>query len=148
MKRILCLTALAALAAASVALAAKPKKGATYSGNIVTKAGQLEPISFKVSKNGKKVSHFKLVGGYPLYCQGGGFPNLTGAGSGSVSKKGKFTAKLPVTEKVIKPLGRAGFVIITGKFGAHGTVSGKVKTDITDKSFKTCDGSTGWSAHT
>jgi hypothetical protein len=146
MKRLMVLTLIVALAATGVAFAAKPVKGATYTGTIQRYV--TFPISFKVSKNGKKVSHFKLVGGYPLYCQGGGFPNLTGAGSGSVSKKGKFTAKLPVTEKVIKPLGRAGFVIITGKFGAHGTVSGKVKTDITDKSFKTCDGSTGWSAHT
>jgi hypothetical protein len=83
-----------------------------------------------------------------VYCQGGAFPNLTGAGSGTVSKKGTFTAKLPVTEKLIKPLGAAGFVIVTGKFGAHGTVSGKVKTDVTDKSFKTCNGSTSWSART
>jgi hypothetical protein len=148
MKRILCLTVVAALVAASVALAAASKvvKGGTYTGTI-RQAANRDAISFKVSKNGKRVASFKVPGGVPFYCQGGGFPVVTG-GSGTVSKKGTFTAKLQLTERDLPPKGAAGFVLVTGKFGSHGTVSGKVKTDPTDKTFTKCGGTSPFSAKT
>ncbi len=148
MKRVLFLTAVAALAAASVALAAGSKvvKGAKYTGTIRQDLNR-DPISFKVSKNGKRVTNFKVPGGVPFYCQGGGFPVVTG-GSGTISKKGTFTAKLNLTERDIPPKGPAGFVFVTGRFGSHGSVSGKVKTDPTGKAFKNCGGTSPFSAKT
>jgi opacity protein-like surface antigen len=146
MKRILALTAIVAVAAASAALAAKPVKGATYTGTIVRSVGNVSfPISFKVSKNGKTVSGFKLTNDYPVYCQGGGFPVLGTAKAAKISKQGKFTAKLPL--KNIRPPGKGeGSVIITGKFAAHSSVSGTVKTDIGGSAFKSCNGSSPFRA--
>jgi len=146
MKRILALTAIVVVAAASVALAAKPVKGATYSGTIVRSIGNTSfPISFKVSKNGKTVSDFKLTNDYPVYCQGGGFPELGTGKAAKISKKGTFTAKLPL--KDIHPPGKGeGSVIITGTFAAHGSVSGKVKTAIGGSTFKSCNGTSPFTA--
>jgi hypothetical protein len=145
MKRVLCLTIIGVLAAASVALAvkpAKPVKGATYSGNIVRvieSAGKTFkstfPISFKVSKNGKKVSGFTLTSNYPIYCQGGGF-GTPQAASGRISKKGSFTVKLPL---YFAPSHQhQGFLIVSGKFAKHKKESGAVKTDFTK--YHACNG--------
>lgn len=148
MKRILCLTVIAALVAASVAMAAKPVKGATYSGKIRNSRNSIDtyPISFKVSKSGKQVSGFKLTGDYPSYCQGGGFPQVGTKGSGKISKQGTFTAKLPLlalgTNKA------DGFLIVTGKFGKGGSVSGKIKTDIAGTFGHECNGTSSYSAKT
>jgi hypothetical protein len=148
MKRILCLTVIAALAAASVAIAAKPVKGATYSGKIRDSRNSIDtfPISFKVSKSGKQVSGFKLTADYPSYCQGGGFPTLGTKGSGKVSKQGAFTAKLPLL--AIGTNKADGFLVVTGKFGKRGSVSGKVRTDIAGKFGHECNGTSSFSART
>jgi hypothetical protein len=145
MKRVVYLTVIAALATASVALAAKPAKpvkGATYSGNItrvIKSAGKTFkatfPISFKVSKNGKKVSTFTFTSNYPIYCQGGGFGSPQAA-SGRISKKGTFTVKLPLY--FAPEHSHQGFLIVSGKFGKHKKESGAVKTDFTKS--QTCNG--------
>lgn len=145
MKRVVCLTVIAALAAASIALAAKraqPVKGATYTGDItrvIKSAGKTFkstfPISFKVSKSGKKVSGFTFTSNYPIYCQGGGFgsPQAT---TGRISKKGGFTVKLPLY--FAPEHSHQGFLIVSGKFGKHKKESGTVKTDFTTS--HTCNG--------
>jgi hypothetical protein len=145
MKRVLCLTIVGVLAAASVALAAKsvkPVKGATYSGKmtrVVKSMGNTFkstfPISFKVSKNGKKVSGFTFTSSYPVYCQGGGFGSPQAA-SGKISAKGTFKVKLPL---YFAPAhSHQGFLIVSGKFGKKKKASGTVKTDFTK--FSTCNG--------
>jgi hypothetical protein len=148
LKRFLFLTAIVAVAAAaSVALAAKPVKGATYSGTITRDVGTTTfPISFKVTKNGKKVSSFKLADAYPVYCQGGGFPTLGTGGSGRIRHKGTFTVKLPL--KAVMTSKPDGSIVVTGRFGAHGSASGKVKTQISGNFGKSCDGTSPFTART
>jgi hypothetical protein len=132
--RMLAAIALVALVAvaggATAALAAPPIKGATYKGKIKLphESNVTFQISFKVSAKGKLVSNFSLPNDYPVYCQGGGFGQVQ-AGSSAITKKGKFTVKLPI---YFAPAHQhQGFVIITGTFAKHGKESGKVKTDFT-----------------
>ncbi len=120
----------ALLGGAAAALAAKPVKGATYQGKLkLAHASNVTyPIRFKVSTNGKRVSGFSLSHGYPVYCQGGGFGQQQTA-SGTISKTGKFTVKLPI---YFAPAHQhQGFVIVTGTFAKHGRESGTVMTDFT-----------------
>jgi hypothetical protein len=120
----------AAAGGTAAALAAKPIKGATYKGKLklVHVSNVTFPISFKVSANGKLVSNFSLPNGYPVYCQGGGFGQLQAASS-PITKKGKFTIKLPI---YFAPAhAHQGFVIVTGTFAKHGKESGTVTTDFT-----------------
>ncbi|HEX5309114.1 MAG TPA: hypothetical protein VFW38_08560 [Solirubrobacteraceae bacterium] len=133
--------AVALIATTGVALAARPIRGATYSGTIKrAHAGVADAISFKVSANGKKVSGFTLPNGYPAYCEGGGFGEAQSA-SGKVTSKGTFTVKLPI---YFAPAHQhQGFVIVTGSFGKHGKESGKVKTDFTKAT--TCNGTSSYS---
>jgi hypothetical protein len=146
MRRILFLGVIVALAAASVAFAAKPHKGVTYKGTIDRASNVTFPISFTVSKNGKKVSSFRLSDSYPVYCQGGGFPTLGNGGSGAIAKKGTFTVKLPLRN--IRTNAADGSLIVSGTFGTGGSASGKVKTEITGSAFKTCNGSSAFTART
>jgi hypothetical protein len=138
--------ALAALLAvtggAAVALAANQIKGATYKGKIsLSHASNITlTIRFRVSANGKRVSSFTLTNGYPIYCQGGGFGTAQSA-SGTITKDGTFTVKLPL---YFAPAHQhQGFVVITGKFAKHGKESGKVKTDFTHSS--RCNGTATYS---
>jgi hypothetical protein len=146
MNRLMFLTVLVALAATGVAFAAKPHKGATYKGTIDRAANLTFPIRFTVSKNGKKVSSFKLSESYPVYCQGGGFPTLGNGGSGAIAKKGTFTVKLPLRN--VRTNAAEGSLIVSGKFGVGGSASGKVRTDIAGSAFKTCNGSSSFTART
>jgi hypothetical protein len=146
MKRILLLGVIVALAATGVAFAAKPHKGATYKGTIDRASDVTFPISFTVSKNGKRVSSFELSDSYPVYCQGGGFPTLGNGGSGAIAKKGTFTVKLPLRN--VRTNAAEGSVIVSGKFGIGGSASGKVKTDITGSAFRTCNGTSPFTART
>jgi hypothetical protein len=130
--------ALAALAVvAGTADAAHPIKGKTYSGSIQRVAGGniTFPITFEVSKNGKKVHDFSLPSGYPVYCEGGGFGEAQDA-TAKISSKGTFTAKLPIYFAPTHD--HQGFVKITGKFGKKGHESGKVITEFSTS--KTCNG--------
>jgi hypothetical protein len=118
----------AATGGAAVALAATPIKGATYKGQISRASNVTLAIGFKVSANDKRVSDFTLSNGYPVYCQGGGFGTVQPA-SGTITKRGTFTVKLPIY--FTPEHEHQGFVIITGNFANHGKESGKVKTDFT-----------------
>ena len=133
-------------AGTAVALAAAPIKGATYQGELKLPhaTNQTFPISFKVSASGKGVSNFTLSHGYPVYCQGGGFGQQQ-PGSGTITKKGKFTVKLPLVFEFGPPPHRhQGFVIVTGTFAKHGKVSGTVVTDFTPG--HTCNGTSTYTA--
>ena len=115
---------------AATAFAAAPIKGATYKGTMSVAAKPWHPklsvpISFKVSANGRQVSHF--VFSYAVYCQGGGFGDFRSR-SGQVTKRGKFKVKLPIYSQAGHTL--QGFVIVTGSFARHGNESGKVTTDF------------------
>jgi hypothetical protein len=142
--------ALAMLGAAGAqALAAsQPIHGATYSGKItrVLHSGGKTfkspfPISFAVSANGKRVSGFTLPSSYPIYCQGGGFGPAQSR-SGKISKDGKFKVKLPL---VFTPTHQhQGFLVVSGTFGKHRKVSGKVFTDFTTA--KVCNGTAKYTA--
>ena len=129
---------LAVTCGTAVALAAAPIKGATYTGKLKprTATSEAHPISFKVSANGKRVSHCTLLNGYPVYCQGGGFGQAQPA-SGAITNKGKFTVKLPIVFTITHQ--HQGFVIITGTFAKHGKESGTVTTDFTTS--HVCNGS-------
>jgi hypothetical protein len=146
-KRVVSLTAIVAVLAAGVALAAKPVKGATYTGTITRDVGTTTfPIRFKVSENRKNVSSFKLADAYPVYCQGGGFPTIGTGGSGRITKKGTFTVKLPLTNFMTKK--PEGSIVVTAKFGVHGSASGKVTTAITGSFGKACNGTSPFTART
>ena len=123
--------------------AAQPAKGKTYSGSIERLAGANTtfPITFEVSKNGKKVHDFSLPSGYPVYCEGGGFGEAQDI-TAKISSKGTFTAKLPIYFAPNHE--HQGFVKITGKFGKKGNESGKAITEFS--SFKTCDGTSKYTA--
>ena len=123
-------------------IAASPKKGKTYSGLIRRTAGATStfPISFEVSKNGRKVHDFSLPSGYPVYCEGGGFGEAQDA-TAKISNKGTFTAKLPLYFAPSHE--HQGFVKITGKFAKKGHESGKVITEFTKA--KSCNGTSNYS---
>ncbi|HTX47254.1 MAG TPA: hypothetical protein VMD48_13275 [Solirubrobacteraceae bacterium] len=146
MKRILLLTVIVVMAVAGAALAARPHRGATYTGRIERASNVTFPISFTVSKSGKKVSSFKLPDSYPVYCQGGGFPALGNGGSGAVANKGTFTVRLPLRN--LRTNAAEGSLIVSGKFGAGASASGKVRTDIAGSAFKTCNGTSPFTAKT
>lgn len=133
------------LLGSTVADAAHPAKGKTYSGEISRifggKVVDTFAISFKVSASGKKVSQFNLPEDYPVYCQGGGF-GTTQAATATITSKGTFKAKLPIYFEPTKDY--EGFVIVSGKFGAKKKVSGTVKTDFTKSA--TCNGTSKYTA--
>jgi hypothetical protein len=129
-----------ALVGTGVALAAKPLKGATYSGAFTGEA--YNTISFKVSSNGKKVSGFNIPSP-PVGCQGGAFGSASG-GTATVSKKGTFKVTLNI---VFAPQHKTnGTVLVTGKFGQHGSESGKISSTFTGKDFTaSCDATKSYS---
>jgi hypothetical protein len=148
MKLLAALSAVVLLATASVALAARPVKGATYRGTIQWSRNAIDkfPIAFKVSRNGRDVTGFRLADSFPVYCQGGGFPAIGSGGSGKVGKQGTFTAKLPLKDTTTqKP---EGFIVVTGRFVAGDGVSGKVRTDLPGNIGKACDGTSPFGAKT
>ena len=136
------LALIAALAVgAAGANAAHPAKGKTYSGSIKHLSNVTYPITFEVSKNGKKVHDFSLPSGYPVYCEGGGFGEAQDA-TAKTSGKGTFTAKLPIYFAPTHD--HQGFVKITGKFGKKGHESGKVITEFSTSG--TCNGTSKYTA--
>jgi hypothetical protein len=147
-QRVLILTAIFVVTAAGIALAAKPVGGARYRGAIHWSRNAIDsfPIAFSVSKKRDKVSSFQLSNSFPVYCQGGGFPAIGNGGSGRISKKGTFSAKLPLTDPTThKP---EGYVIVNGTFGVRGSVSGKVATDLPGNVGKACNGTSPFTART
>lgn len=146
-RRTLALTAVAVLLGAAVALAAGPKKGATYNG--VTVHG-MAAISLNVAKNGKSVT-VKLA--YPpAYCQSGGGPTRQITKPAKISGSGKFSGSIAyeftITHKVTAKL------YFTGKFVAN-AVTGTARSEFgvnaspqVKKSLAECNGSTAYTAVT
>ncbi|MBS1860566.1 MAG: hypothetical protein JSS68_02530 [Actinobacteria bacterium] len=121
-------------------MATQPGKGKTYTGSItrvVAGTSSTFPISFEVSKNGKKVHDFSLPSSYPVYCEGGGFGEAQDA-TAKISKQGTFTAKLPLYFAPTHD--HQGFLKITGKFGKKGHESGKVITEFSGAASTSCNG--------
>jgi hypothetical protein len=138
--------AIVSLSICAVALAAHPAKGKTYTGTISQSFKGSEvvnplPISFAVSKSGKKVQHFSLSSNVPFYCEGGGFGGVSG-GSAKVTNTGTFKVKLPI---VFAPTHEhQGFAIITGKFRPKKGVKGSITTEFTK--IKSCGGKSPYTA--
>ena len=145
-RRILALAALALLAAAAVALAAGPKKGATYKGTL---AKNREPIALKVAKNGKSVT--ASVQFAPLYCQGGGAGERQITKPAAIASNGSFSASIvyefvPTHKKTAK-------LEIKGKFSGK-SVKGTARSLFGLESLEAlrnlgrCDGTTTFTATT
>jgi hypothetical protein len=139
------LVLICAVAVPALSVAAAPKKGETYAGEIKEvsrgKVVNTDEISFQVSANGKRVHDFSLPNDYPVYCEGGGFGEAEDA-TAKITPAGTFTAKLPL---YFAPSHQhQGFLKITGKFGKKGRESGKVITEFTKST--TCNGTSKYSA--
>ena len=132
---------LALLAAASVALASGPKKGATYSGRLKPGHGvplsDGTPISLKVSASARKVT--VSMESFPLFCEGGGPPQVIRFKPAAI-KKGKFKAIGTSTTEQQFGGGLTATAVVTGKFLA----GGKEKGGFEDKFTKAtaCSGKT------
>jgi hypothetical protein len=121
------LAAVLVFATAGVALASHAIGGASYSGTY--KGRPSEGLSFKVSANGRKVTH--LIVETPFHCNGGcGGVASGGPGSARVSKTGTFK----VTLQLYFPPGShssEGSDTVTGKFLASGRAKGTVSSHFT-----------------
>lgn len=121
------------LVSATAALAGKPVKGATYTG--VT-THEKDTVTLKVAPNGKSVS--VSVPTLPLYCQGGGPPEVQVTQPARISSSGAFSGKI-----TYKFHGKVSFkASFSGKFAAAkatGTLHSEYKTAA-------CSGSTSFTA--
>jgi hypothetical protein len=123
------------LASAAIAFAAHPVNGEGYSGHVT---GQpTETVSFKVSKDGKRVT--KLLIPLVVHCpkRFGGFGGVASpsAGKATITKKGTFTKTLTV---LAVTGAKAGTETVTGTFLADGKERGKIASNLTGKP-KACD---------
>jgi hypothetical protein len=143
-RRALALSGIITVAAAGIASAAHPKRGATYRGVItyttVVGTGRTFPISFRVSGNGKRVSDFKvLVLAAAGSCQFATY-GTPRPGSAAVSKKGTFKASMPLASMGTPTRGK---IVVTGKFLNGGKESGKISlVGVPDSSAGTKCGAT------
>ncbi len=81
----------------------------------------------------------------PLYCSGGGPAQPVSFGAAKVARRGTFTAKAVNRIKVGPLKGKVGErLTLTGRFAAHGKVSGKLATVYPDA--KTCGGTSRFTA--
>ncbi len=147
LRRTLGLAAVAVLLAATVALAAGAKKGATYVGAL---ARGDETFTLKVSANGRSV--IANAAYPPAYCQGGGGPTRqvtmpakieNGSFSGSIGYE--FT----VTHKITSRLYFKGrFVTGTVVSGTARSEFGVGATPQAKRNLADCEGSTTFTAVT
>jgi hypothetical protein len=123
----------AILATAGIALAARPVKGAKYSGPVDVTAALT--LSFKVSGSGKKVTAIKVSPSLPNSCGYGG-PLPTQTSNPAKIKHGKFTAKVTdtTTNGDVSTTAK-----ITGKFLAKRKEKGRIKATV--PSNESCNGS-------
>jgi hypothetical protein len=128
--------ALATMASGAIALASKPVKGATYIG--ATAHGKA-PIELKVSANGKSVT-VKMLSP-PLYCQGGGGPELQITKVAAIAKSGSFKGSNAYESRFNHKI--TALLLFSGKFSGR-TVTGSARSEFLLA--KTCDGSTSFSA--
>jgi hypothetical protein len=150
-KRIaLAVLVVAALAscAVGVAFAAKPKspvvKGGSYTGTLAAPRTSFT-ISFKVSKNGKRVTGLKL-NNIPAYCSSGGPPVPITFKDATISKAARFTSSGVQIISVGPKKGQKGAMLtITGRFLAGRTESGKLTTTFPKSVGSTCNGASQYS---
>jgi hypothetical protein len=108
----------------SVAFAATPKKGATYSGRLKPESGPTSdgtPISLAVSADGQKVT--VKMESFPLFCEGGGPPQVIRFKKAKVVD-GKFTTTGTETTEQQFGGGLTATAKVTGKFLAGGKERG------------------------
>jgi hypothetical protein len=130
------------LAGAAVALAAKPVKGASYSGTFRA-GGEPVTLTFKVSSNGKRVTnlHASNAG---LYCSGGGPATPVKFKDGTISAKGTFKSTGHYTIAVGPKKGQIGSKLtVTGSFKSGCRETGTLKT--TYVGFARCSGTSDYS---
>jgi hypothetical protein len=132
----LALALVATTAGAAVALASGPVKGATYTG--ATAHGQA-PIELKVSANGKSVT-VKMVSP-PLYCQGGGAPELQIKKAAAISSSGSFSGSIAYELRFNHKI--TAHLYFSGKFSRR-SVTGSARSEFLLA--KMCNGSTRFSA--
>ncbi len=140
----LTVVAVAMLGTAGAVLAAAPVKGATYKGKF--KAGfDMPKISFKVSADGKRVTHLHTsdVG---LYCVGGGGVVPTNFKDATISANGTFKSTAKDIIKIGPRKGQVGENLkITGTFKSGGKESGTMTTTYAGGISTTCSGSSKYS---
>jgi hypothetical protein len=133
----------ALLLACAVAFAAKPVKGATYSGAWKNKVGQRFGISFTVLRNGNRVKAVKLPAGAPVFCNGGGFGKpVRQVKSVKISSSGAFAVTLRIYSAPTKQT--QGTVLVKGTFLANRRAKGTVTTKF--KNAKVCNGTVKYTA--
>ena len=139
--------ALAALAAAGVlgctgaAYAAAQIKGASYSGELAAPRSTYV-VSFKVSANGRQVTHL-AISNLPFYCGGGGRPIPVRLANATISRTATFTStgRYVISEGPLK--GQVGTQLkITGRFAKGGSEHGTLTS--TYPKTPTCSGTTSY----
>lgn len=136
----------ALLICATAALAGGAKKGATYSGQTVQ--GK-EPITLKVSRNGKSVTVGVLFA--PLYCQGGGAGERQITQPATIAKDGSF--KSTILYEFTPTHAKTSKLYVSGKFSGK-QVKGSARSEFglisasARKELAKCNGSTSFSAKT
>lgn len=145
-RRVAILAVAGLLACATAAFAAGAKKGATYSGETVQ--GK-EPITLKVSRNGKSVTVGVLFA--PLYCEGGGAGERQISQPATIAKDGSF--KSTIVYEFAPTHAKTSKLYVSGKFSGK-QVKGSARSEFglvsaqARKELSKCNGSTSFSAKT
>jgi hypothetical protein len=131
------LTAAWVLASAGVALAAHAVAGASYE-NTASSTGK---ISFKVSSNGRTVTHLDVS--TPVHCAGGCGGIASPSGGSARIRKNKFTVTLPL---YFPPGSHSseGTDMVTGRFLAGGKATGTISSHF--KHSSSSDRTVNWTA--
>jgi hypothetical protein len=137
--------ALVALLAVGSAVAAKQKshvvKGGSYAGTLVAPRTGIT-VTFKVSKNGKRVTALK-TNNLPFYCTGGGPPVPIKLKNATISKRGTFASTGTQIISSGPKKGQKGAVLkLTGHFLAGRREAGRITTTFPASS---CNGSSRYS---
>jgi hypothetical protein len=130
--RTTCLTALVCLIVATAAYAAAPEKGSRYAGSMTGPTAST--ISFKVSKDGKRVSSLRLNAVPNMCAYGGEAPPQTARPA--AIERGRFATT--VRFKTVKG---AMFATtrVTGRFLAGGRARGTLVTKFKDPESEPCN---------
>jgi hypothetical protein len=145
--RTACLAVLVSLAVAAVALAAGPRKGATYRGKLVQ---DKEPIALKVSRNGRSVTVSAQFA--PLYCFGVSVKERQITKPARIGRNRSFSAT--ITYEFVLTHKQTAKLFVSGRFNGR-RVSGVARsafpafhtvTPTAHHSLKPCDGTTTFSA--
>ena len=132
--RVLIGVSVISLLVAGWALAAKPAKGAEYTGAVT--GDTTETVSFTVAKSGKSLSSLNVP--IAIRCQGGfGGIETKPPKSTAISKKGTFKATVKVEAINGKSFGKE---IVTGKFLSSRREAGSIKGEL--KGLSSCHNTT------